>query len=45
MPEWKKLITTSQARYKELTEQINDAIMEFDKLEEFLDGIKGKVLW
>lgn len=42
---WKRLISDSRARYKELEEQIDNMITEFDKLEKFLDGIKGKILW
>ena len=42
---WEKLIENSQARYKELTDEIDKRITEFDKLEKFLDNVKGKTLW
>lgn len=42
---WEKLIGDSQARYKELVDEINEMITEFDKLEKFLDNVKNKTLW
>ncbi len=42
---WERLIGDSQARYKELTDEIDEKITEFDKLEKFLDNVKGKTLW
>lgn len=42
---WERLIGDSQARYKELTNEIDERITEFDKLEKFLDNVKGKMLW
>jgi hypothetical protein len=42
---WEKLIGDSQARYKELADEIDERITEFDKLEEFLNNVKGKTLW
>lgn len=42
---WKRLIKNSKARYKELTTEIDVLITEFDKLDEFLDEIKGKTPW
>ena len=42
---WERLIGDSQARYKELANEIDERITEFDKLEKFLDNVKGKTLW
>ena len=42
---WERLIGDSQARYKELENEIDEKIIEFDKLEKFLDNVKGKTLW
>lgn len=42
---WERLIGYSQARYKELENEIDERIIEFDKLEKFLDNVKGKMLW
>lgn len=42
---WERLIEDSQARYKELEDEIDEKIIEFDKLEKFLDDVKGKTLW
>lgn len=42
---WERLIGDSQARYKELMDEIDEKITEFDKLEKFLDYVKGKTLW
>ena len=42
---WEKLIGDSQARYKELANEIDERITEFDKLEKFLSDVKGKKLW
>jgi hypothetical protein len=42
---WEKLIGDSQARYKELANEIDERITEFEKLEKFLDNVKGKTLW
>ena len=42
---WERLIGESQARYKELIDEIDERITEFDKLEKFLDNVKGKTLW
>ena len=40
-----KLIGDSQARYKKLADEIDERITEFDKLDKFLDNVKGKTLW
>jgi hypothetical protein len=42
---WERLIGDSQARYKELANEIDERITEFDQLEKFLDNVKGKKLW
>ena len=42
---WERLIGDSQARYKELENEIDERITEFDKLEKFLSDVKGKTLW
>ena len=42
---WERLIGDSRARCKELTDEIDKRIAEFDKLEKFLDNVKGKTLW
>lgn len=42
---WERLIGDSQTRYKELVNEIDERITEFDKLEKFLDSVKGKILW
>lgn len=42
---WERLIVDSQVRYKELANEIDKRITEFDKLEKFLDNVKGKTLW
>ena len=42
---WERLIGDSQARYKELANEIDERITEFEKLEKFLSDVKGKKLW
>lgn len=42
---WERLIGDSRARCKELTDEIDKRITEFDKLEKFLDNVKGKTFW
>lgn len=42
---WERLIRNSQSRYKELANEIDERITEFDKLEKFLDNVKDKTLW
>lgn len=42
---WRKLIGDSKARYDVLENKIDKLIIEFDKLEKFLENVKGKELW
>ena len=39
---WEKLIKNSKARHRELVEEIDRMISEFDKLDEFLKSVNGK---
>ena len=42
---WRKLIGDSKARHDVLENKIDKLIIEFDKLEKFLEDVKEKELW